>query len=188
MLDNILNKTIGLHRPRRAVYKNALSKYTLSKKTRARKKQSGFLLPLALFLVIAASGVALVLLQQVAKPSVNLTISALATNSTYAAETGAALASYQLSFPLGDRRQMDNRCENISIPSVFNIEGLNQCRLSVSCDCRYENNSLCDSSEVGNYDSSLGVEESFYRIQSEARCGSNFAEGYRRVELNKRAP
>ncbi|MGH1440450.1 MAG: hypothetical protein ACRBBR_10090 [Cellvibrionaceae bacterium] len=152
------------------------------------KKHFGFLLPLALFLILAASGIALILLQQVTKPSVNLTISSLATNSAYAAETAAGLASNQLFLPITDRRQMDNRCENINIPSVLNVDGLDQCRLVVTCECRYENNSACDTSELGNYDSSLGIENSFYRIQSEASCGSGFAQGYRRIELNRRSP
>lgn len=165
--------------------RNGFNKEGLNKSI---KKNLGFLLPLALFLILAASGIALILLQQVTKPSVNLTISSLASNSAYAAETAAGLASNQLFFPVANRRQMDIRCENIHIPSVLNVDGLNQCRLTVSCDCRYENNNACDSGEVGNYDSSLGIENSFYRIQSEASCGSDFTQGYRRVELNKKAP
>jgi len=170
--------------------KSGLNKRSFNKEglNKSMKKNLGFLLPLALFLILAASGIALILLQQTTKPSVNLTISSLASNSAYAAETAAGLASNQLFFPVANRRQMDIRCENINIPSVLNVDGLDQCRLTVSCDCRYENNNTCDSGEAGNYDNSLGIENSFYRIQSEASCGSGFAQGYRRVELNKKAP
>lgn len=160
--------------------------------SRLNKKQRGFLLPLALFMIVVASGLALALLQQVNQPAFNSTTSAVATKTVYAAETGAQLAVHQIFFPpttpAFNRQQMDARCENLTVGPSFNISGLNQCRLQVSCECRYENNTNCDSSDNDNYNGSSGVENSFYRIESEALCGEGFAQGYYRLELNKKAP
>lgn len=156
------------------------------------KKQSGFLLPVALFMIVISSGVALVLLKQVVKPSNNLTTSSIAAKSVYAAKLGAELASHQLFFPAAipsnARQQMDSRCENSSVNPTINLDGLHQCRLVVSCECRYESGVVCDSTNNGNYNDTVGVENSFYRIQSEVSCGAGFAQGYYRFELNKKSP
>ena len=83
---------------------------------------------------------------------------------------------------------MDNRCENLALGPTLNIDGLNQCNLIISCECRYEDGAICDSADNGNYIGSAGAEHSFYRIQSEASCGTGFARGYNRFELNEKSP
>ncbi|MFT6387826.1 MAG: hypothetical protein ACJAUP_001198 [Cellvibrionaceae bacterium] len=141
----------------------------------AIKNKKGFLLPLALFMIVVSSGVALALLQKVSAPANYLTTSAMAKRSLFASKTGAELAAHQLFFPVSspvaDRQQMDNRCENLTVGPTFNVDRLIQCRLIISCECRYESGAVCDSGNNGNYNGSLGVENSFYRIESEASCG-----------------
>lgn len=149
-------------------------------------KQQGFLLPTALFLILFASGAALLMSKQVTQSANHSLVSGFSKQSLYAAETAAQLGAHQLRFLAHDRRQTDQQCQALMIDRVFDAPSLNQCRLIVRCQCRYENGTPCDTSQVNNYDDSAGIMDSFYRIESRAVCGVGFAASEKNAQLELR--
>lgn len=154
------------------------------------KKQSGFLLPLLLVMMLAASGLALMLINNVDKPALQLTTSAIASKSVSAAKVGAELSSHALFFnsssPITNRQEMDSQCQQMNYN--FGAPGLNDCQVSVSCECRYETNEVCDVGDINNYNGVASVDWSFYQLVSEASCGTGFAQGFYRYSLSKKSP
>ena len=151
------------------------------------RKDHGYLLPLALLLMVITSGVALLMLRQASHTTTSEVLSLMALHSTYTAEAAAELAANQLYFiggaPALNRQQVDSQCTTLTNnPTRL----LNQCTVTLTCECHYEDHTLCDSSNAGYYDGTYGVDSSFYRIISEARCGSGFAQGvYRHERIEK---
>ncbi len=150
------------------------------------KKQKGFLLPLALFMIIVASGGALLMSKQVNDSTTGLTLASMSKQSIYAAETGAQLVANQVFFPSATRQQSDTRCSTISINQNFSVLGLDQCQITVSCACHYGNGNACDSTQNNNYNGVAGVNDSFYHIDSIAACGSGSLLGRHRTSLDKK--
>ena len=134
--------------------------------------EDGFLLPMALLLLVLASVLAVVMIQQSQQIRELELFSGLAQQSVYAAETGAQLASQQVLFPVIDRQTADSRCQALIINQQWSLPGLQQCQIEVSCGCRYENNNPCITGDGDNYNGSNGVTRSFYQIDSHATCGS----------------
>jgi hypothetical protein len=151
-------------------------------------RQSGFLLPLALFMIIAAGGLALLMSRQATQVSTLRVLDIAARNSLYTAETGAQLAANRVLFPSSARQQSDARCQSLAIDQHFLLEGLSQCRIRVACTCRYENNQLCVSTNIANYNGAAGIDDSFYQIDSTATCGSGVYRGQHQYRLIKVFP
>lgn len=153
-------------------------------------KQGGFLLPLALVLILFGGGLALALLVELPQAKENQLLSTVGSKSSMAAESAAQLFASRLFFPNTspplDRRQVDSRCQTLPRFSTLDVEGLRQCVFIVSCECRYDNNAICDTGNISFYNGSAGINQSFYRIQSEARCGTGEYQGNARKELIKR--
>ena len=135
------------------------------------KKQEGFLLPVALFIILVVGGAALLMSQQLTQSSRSSLFTIHTTQSLYAAEMGAQLGAHQLRFPNVDRQQMDSRCLALSINRDFTEDGINQCTIQVSCNCRYDNDTACNAGDINNYNGATGVNNSYYQLSSEATCG-----------------
>ena len=137
-------------------------------------RQQGYLLPVALVIILMAAGAAIMMTKQLAQISTSFLVNRFSLQTTYAVETGVQLGRHQVFFPVANRQQTDNRCQLMSINQTFNISGLDQCRIRVSCTCLYENNNACNTSDINNYNGAAGINHSFYRVESRAQCGTDF--------------
>lgn len=159
------------------------------------KHQQGFLLPLALFIVVVMGLFALVLSRNTIQTNSSAVQEAISTQAFYAAESGAQLGMQNLFFPDASlRQQVDQRCVNLATtPIVRNysvgggvndIPGLNACNITVRCNCLYQNNNVCDPSSATNYSptNSAALLTSFYKITSQATCGSGNLRSVRTIE------
>ncbi len=163
-----------------------LSLYRRRNVRKLNKKQKGFLLPLALFMIVVASGGVLLMSKHANDSSAGLTLAVVSKQSVYAAETGAQLAVNQLFFPVTNRQQTDARCSTTSINQSFSVIGIDNCRVVVSCVCHYENGNACDATQEGNYNGIAGINDSFYHLDSAASCGSGSFSGQHRTTLDKK--
>lgn len=105
-------------------------------------KQRGFLLPVAIFILVAMSAFALTLWRTTAQASISISQELISTQAYYAAESGAQLGAAKLLAGAG--------CATLAITHSFSPAGLNQCSVEVSC---------------------AGVSE-FYQLTSIGQCGS----------------
>jgi MSHA biogenesis protein MshP len=134
-------------------------------------RQSGFLLPLALFIVVVMGLLALSLTRTTQQVGVSAVQEAISVQAFYAAESGAQQAMQAMFYQNDLRRQsVDARC----ITRTFNytVDGLKNCTAVVSCTCRYRDASLCSSGTNNNYLTNSAVPESYYTLASVATCGT----------------
>lgn len=159
-----------------------------------KQKQQGFLLPLALFIVVVMGLFALVLSRNTIQTGTAAVQEITSTQAFYAAESGAQLGMQNLFFPDASfRQQADQRCVNlISVPitrtyasgTANDVPGLNGCTVRVTCDCLYQNNSVCDPTTNTNYANTGSTPlSSFYHITSAATCGVGNLRSTRTIEV-----
>ncbi len=159
-----------------------------------KQKQQGFLLPLAIFIVVVMGLFALVLSRNTIQAGTSAVQEVISTQAFYAAETGAQLGMQNLFFPdPSQRQQVDLRCANlVSAPIVRayalgtanDIPGLNGCTVTATCACLYQNNNACAPATAANYAGTGSTPlSSFYRITSNATCGTGNLRATRTVEV-----
>ena len=137
-----------------------------------RYYQQGYLLPLALLVLLSMGTIAAFMVRQInASATMNLLDGASA-QANYAAVSGQQLALHRLLLGRAGRRDIDRSCLNLSMNQGFTSSGLNQCQVVVSCHCVYENATACDPEIEANYDSNPSTMHSIYELVSEASCGS----------------
>lgn len=133
--------------------------YTAGLSGRAMQRQRGFLLPVALFIIVVMGFASLALWRTTAQTSTASVQELLSTQAFYAAESGVQAGLSELFYPnANNRQQADDRCSNLDQNLDFSgVEGLNLCTADVQCEL---------------------VEAGFYQITSQGRCGtgSNYAE------------
>lgn len=134
--------------------------------------QQGFLIPLALFIIVVLGGLAVMVAKQTAQSSHSFIVDAISTQTFYAAESGAQAGLHELFYVDTDRQLVDGRCATLTISQTLSADGLRQCVVTVSCTCRYENNTSCDHNNSANYLGLSGISHSFYTIDSTAQCGT----------------
>ncbi|MBX2809658.1 MAG: hypothetical protein KTR20_13620 [Cellvibrionaceae bacterium] len=133
--------------------------------------QRGFLLPLALFVWVAMSGMAAFMAKQLSLANTTSALGAFSTQAFYAADSGAQLGLYHLFSPQADRQTVDGRCAALSLNASFNGAGLHQCAYVVNCSCFYEDGAECNSERVDHYNGVSGIAHSVYHIASISSCG-----------------
>lgn len=138
--------------------------------------QRGFLLPLALFILVVMGVLALT----ISRTSIQTQTSSFQefTNiqAFYAAESGAQRGMQGLFLATATRQATDLACANMAINHNFaGVSGLQMCTVTVVCTCLYQNGSTCANGVVANYlpTSPAGVTRSFYTVRSEGNCGPN---------------
>jgi MSHA biogenesis protein MshP len=150
-------------------------------------RQQGFLLPLSVFIVVVMGLFALVLSRNTIQSNTSAVQEAISTQAFYAAESGAQRGMQNLFFPDARiRQQVDTRCvDMVSNNVVFTVPGLNSCTAVVSCTCRFSDDSNCAPITAANYSAEAIPERvnSFYRITSEATCGSKNLRSVRTIEV-----
>lgn len=137
------------------------------------KQQRGFLIPLALFIVVVMGFLALVITRTSTQTNTASTQELLSVQAFYAAESGTQKGMQILFFPDASVRQnVDTLClamsQNYNFPGII---GLKHCQAQVSCTCRYNNGAACAPATAANYAETTSVPGSFYRITSIASCG-----------------
>ncbi len=151
------------------------------------KKQQGFLLPMAIFIVVVMGVFALVLSRNTIQSNTSAVQEIISTQTFYAAESGAQRAMQSLFFPdASSRQQTDARCAGaVNTTYTFAVDGLNNCTAVVSCVCAYQDASTCNSATAANYSATSTAETltSFYTLASAATCGSGNLRAQRTVSV-----
>ena len=147
------------------------------------RTQRGFLMPLALFIIVVLGGMVVVVTKKVSQSTHSYILGGVSIQTFYAAESGAQAGLHTLLHMDTDRQLADARCAAMSISQVLNVDGLKNCTVTVSCSCRYENNTVCDSNNSANYLGVSGISNSFYAINSQAQCGASDIVSQHRIEV-----
>jgi MSHA biogenesis protein MshP len=153
---------------------------------RLSKHQQGFLIPLALFIIVVMGLMALVLARNSNMSHQAFTQELLSTQAFYAAETATQRAMQTLFFPSASSRQaVDSRCAGLATTYNFSgIAGLQLCQAQVSCSCVYQNNSACAAANAANYNSTATTHTSIYTINSSASCGAGNINAARQIQAS----
>ena len=163
------------------------------------KNQKGFLLPLAVFIIVVMGVFALVLSRNTIQSNTSATQEFITTQAFYAADSGAQRGMQKLFFSDANKRQdVDQRCSDISktssgTPLVLNfsastandIPGLNGCSISVSCACAFGDGNTCIPITASNYDTGAPInrQSTFYTLTSVATCGAATLRSVRTIEV-----
>jgi len=135
------------------------------------KNQAGFLMPVALFIIIVLGGLALIVSKKVSQSASSYVTAGLSTQAFYGAESVAQAGLHTLFFLDVDRQLVDGRCSSMAISQVLSGDGLHNCRVTVTCSCHYEDGSSCDENNSANYLGLTGVSNSLYTLSARAECG-----------------
>ena len=149
------------------------------------KKQQGFLLPLAIFIVVVMGVFALTISRNTIQTSTSVTLEAVSIQAFYAAESGAQRGMQTLFYPDANvRQQVDTRCIGLNVTHAFNVPGLRACSAVVTCTCTFQDSTTCGPINAANYAASAGVNRltSFYTIASVATCGAANLRSTRTIE------
>jgi MSHA biogenesis protein MshP len=151
----------------------------------SKKNQQGFLLPLAIFIVVVMGVFALVISRNTIQSSTSAVQEAISTQTFYAAESGAQRGMQTLFFPdASSRQQVDTRCAALNTTHTFTVPGLNNCAAVVSCACAFQDATNCAPITAGNYTAAAPTNRltSFYTITSVATCGSGNLRAVRTID------
>lgn len=147
--------------------------------------QKGFLVPLALFIVVVMGLFALVLARNTIQTSHSAVLESISVQAFYAAESGSQRGMQVLFYPdASSRQQVDARCAALNTTYSFSVTGLKNCSAVVSCTCLYQDNTACNATTVANYSTSAAVNKlkSFYELVSVATCGNGNLSAVRTIE------
>jgi MSHA biogenesis protein MshP len=147
------------------------------------RKQQGFLLPVALFIIVVLGGMSLMVSKKVSQSTSSYILDGISMQTFYAAESGAQAGLHALFFSDTDRQLVDGRCAAMNISQVLNVEGLKNCTVTVSCVCSYENGASCDATNSANYLGLSGISNSFYTLDSSAQCGASPVLSQHQIEV-----
>ncbi len=155
-------------------------------KTKTSQLQQGFLLPLALFILVVM-GVLALTISRTATQTQNSGIQEFTNiQAFYAAESGAQRGMQALFLGNTTRQTTDSACAGMAINHNFaGVNGLKICTVVVGCTCLYQNGSACAPGAAANYlpNSAVGVTKSFYTINSEGVCGQDHFRANRRIQV-----
>ncbi|BFM12057.1 MSHA biogenesis protein MshP [Simiduia litorea] len=134
--------------------------------------QRGFLMPLAIFIIVAMGGFALTMARTASQSNTSAVQAMIAIQAFYAADSGAQWGMNQLFYDAGSpisRSSVDAKCVTLSGQSrSFNTDGLRNCRVELLCTL---------SSDPSNT-------ISYYQITSASECGNEPIVSQRTVELS----
>ncbi len=136
----------------------------------APRRQRGFLIPLALFIVVVMGFLALAISRTSVQTHLSSAQELVSAQAFYAAESGAQAGMHQLFWNSGDDVLVVNgNCSGMNIsPDMAGAPGLRGCDVSVSCDCTH-----C----------SATAPVSFYTITSVGTCGGGSTRATRTIRV-----
>ncbi|HTF98459.1 MAG TPA: MSHA biogenesis protein MshP [Cellvibrio sp.] len=153
----------------------------------AKRFQQGFLLPLALFIIVVMGALALTI-SRTSTQTQSSSVQELANiQAFYAAESGAQRGMNALFFNNVTRQTTDAACASMAINRNYaGVNGLQQCTAQVVCACRYRDNSVCNANTAANYQNNapIGVSQSFYTVTSEGGCGQQHFRSVRTIQVS----
>lgn len=136
--------------------------------------QRGFLLPLALFILVVMGVLALTISRTATQANTSTIQEFANVQAFYAAESGAQRGMQALFLTTTTRQATDTACANMAVNHNFTgVNGLQLCTATVACTCRYQDGGVCAHGTTTNYGptSPVGVTKSFYTIRSVGTCG-----------------
>lgn len=149
-------------------------------------RQQGFLLPLALFILVVMGALALTI-SRTATQTQNSSIQEFTNiQAFYAAESGAQRGMQALFLANATRQATDASCAAMAINHNFaGVNGLQICNVVVNCTCVYQDGTACAPATAANYlpTAAVGVTKSFYTINSEGRCGHDQFRADRQIQV-----
>lgn len=144
---------------------------------RTPNRQGGFLMPVAVFIIVAMGLFALMMVRTTTQVNTAAVQELVSTQAFYAAESGAQAGMSQLFYPdASSKAAVDGQCAGMGTLNLdfSGVEGLNICAVEVSCVCTDENGGPCSS--AANY--------SFYTLTSVGQCGSGAISAERRLQVS----
>lgn len=133
----------------------------------AFRRQGGFLLPLAMFIVVGLAVLALAMSRTGSNTMTAIVQDSITVQAFFAADSGAQYALHQTLFDAADSAEAENRCNAVNGSSViFDADGLRNCSASFTC-------ARLDAIN-GNH---------IFSVQSAARCGSGTLWAERTIEV-----
>ena len=139
------------------------------------KKQKGYLMPMAIFIIVIMGGLALTISRFSGQVSLAVAQEAVTVQAFYAAESGAQLAMHQLFF---DSTQSITQvlaqanCLALTTPPSSPIQftgaGLNNCSAALTCSFTEQGVPII----------------SYFSLTSEAQCGLNQISAQRKVAVS----
>ncbi|WP_225318330.1 pilus assembly PilX N-terminal domain-containing protein [Cellvibrio sp. KY-YJ-3] len=147
--------------------------------------QRGFLLPLALFIIVVMGVLALTISRTSTQSQTAVVQEFMSLQSFYAAESGAQRGMKAIFFDVNGRQAADAACANMNInPNYAGVDGLSSCTVTVTCSCRYQNGNNCAPGTAANYSATASADllKSFYTINSLGRCGGHEYRAERRIQ------
>ncbi len=148
--------------------------------------QRGFLLPLALFILVVMAALAVTISRTATQTQTSSVQEFTNIQSIYAAESGAQRGMQALFLNTTTRQATDAACASMAINHNFpGVSGLQICTATVNCVCRYRDNTACNSGSAANYatTAAVGVTVSFYTLTSVGVCGSQQFRASRTVQV-----
>lgn len=140
-----------------------------------KKNQAGFLIPLALFILVGLGGLAVAINQMSSQSNTAYTLEGVSMQAFYAAETGAQFAMNYLMFDVSGRGGVDGSDANCaSMPATLenfpstSAAGLQACSIDIECQLR----------------TVPGSPTSYYTITSTATCGGGNLMSERTIEVS----
>lgn len=118
------------------------------------RAQRGFLLPVAVFILVVMSVAALALWRSTIQSSNSIVQELISTQALYAAESGAQAGVGQI-FTGANRTAVTAECDALNLVLNYSVTGLQQCSAQVSC--------IADAGVLG----------SVYVITSAGTCGTS---------------
>jgi len=151
------------------------------------KNQRGFLMPLAIFILVVMSLFALVLSRNTVQTATSSTQEMTNVQAFYAAESGAQSAMNTLFYSTSStltRQSVDSRCVGLNTTYNYTVPGLNACSAVVTCSCQYQDASTCAPAMAANYVATATTTKlsSTYQIVSVGTCGSGNLRSVRTIE------
>lgn len=149
------------------------------------RAQQGFLMPLAIFIIVMMGLFALAISRNSIQSSTSVTLELVSAQALYAAESGTQRGMQTLFFPNASSRQLvDTNCVGLNTTHSFNVNGLKNCSAIVTCTCRFQDNSNCSPIDSANYSSTALPAKaiSYYTVTSEATCGSGNLRAVRTID------
>lgn len=130
-------------------------------------RQRGFLLPVALFIIVVMGFAALALTRTTSQTNVSAVQELVSTQALYAAESGVQAALSELFYPdASSREAVDNRCTGLyQSPDFSGVNGLNICSVEVQCEL---------------------IEPGAYQLSSQGSCGSEGIRAERELQVQAR--
>lgn len=131
------------------------------------RKQGGFLLPVALFIIVVMGFASLALWRTTSQSSIASVQEVVTVQALYAAESAIQRGLNDLFYPNANARPpVDNRCNNLNVTLDFaGVEGLNLCSASVQCEL---------------------AEPGIYNLQAIGECGTGNTRAERSLDVQAR--